>query len=156
MAVTGKWPLKAFDQDAYRCRSQYNHIFTTLNFGNTKRRWQSLKPGIIIYQWISSSHEDIYQIFGVLIWMFLYLLSGSRFVLWKKKNIMWFQNSPLSGKQNNWALIRPGKMPPLRNGLAFLLILVCVIQEQQSRAQGMRLMRRVNFTREGRDITKLS
>ena len=37
-AVTGKWPLKAFKSGRlYRCRSQYNHIFTAIKFGNTKR-----------------------------------------------------------------------------------------------------------------------
>ena len=41
-------------------------------------------------------------------------------------------------------------MPSSRNALAFLLILVCVIQEQQSRAKGTRLMKGVDFPREGR------
>ena len=71
--------------------------------------------------------------------MFLYPLSGSRFVLWQKNKTSCGFEIHLS-VESRTAERGSGrrKMPSLRNGLAFLLIVVCVIQEQQSRAKGTR------------------
>lgn len=64
----------------------YWHFHYTKSL-NTKLRWETRKPGITTYPWIVTNHEDIQQIFRQVIFMFLYLLSGFRFVLRKKNKL---------------------------------------------------------------------